>query len=221
MNLVLPSTRNAQGFPALDYLLYKNTNDEELIAELSSDPTSIYLTKLISRLQLLASQVHDHWNVEQRETFITNPESVDRLVNDFLLYYEKYLRAGKLGIPSGVFSGAPLPNHVEAPYSGYLSKSLLIDALIATQSFFNADQGLKDYLEWMEKSSISDRINTHWDAGFKLLTAIDDDLRMQIETDHLKVLKVYDELQKALILLKVDMLQVLSIQVDYVDADGD
>jgi hypothetical protein len=31
----------------------------------------------------------------------------------------------------------------------------------------------------------------------------------------------YDELQRATVLFKVDMLQTLSISVDYVDSDGD
>jgi hypothetical protein len=31
----------------------------------------------------------------------------------------------------------------------------------------------------------------------------------------------YDELQKVVILLKVDMLQAFNVNVDYVDADGD
>ncbi len=35
------------------------------------------------------------------------------------------------------------------------------------------------------------------------------------------MLTAYDELQKAVVLLKVDMLQALNIQVDFVDADGD
>ena len=35
------------------------------------------------------------------------------------------------------------------------------------------------------------------------------------------MLETYDELQKAVVLLKVDMLQVLNIKVDFVDADGD
>ena len=33
--------------------------------------------------------------------------------------------------------------------------------------------------------------------------------------------RAYDELQKAVVLLKVDMLQAFSVNIDYVDADGD
>ena len=35
------------------------------------------------------------------------------------------------------------------------------------------------------------------------------------------MLSSYDELQKVVVLLKVDMLQAFDISTDYVDADGD
>ena len=46
-------------------------------------------------------------------------------------------------------------------------------------------------------------------------------MKSQVEKDNTKMLEAYDELQKAVILLKVDMMQALSISVDYVDSDGD
>ncbi len=39
--------------------------------------------------------------------------------------------------------------------------------------------------------------------------------------DNVQMLTLYDEMQRLVVLLKVDMLQALSINVDYVDADGD
>ena len=42
-----------------------------------------------------------------------------------------------------------------------------------------------------------------------------------METDNVKMLQAFDELQKLVVLLKVDMMQALSISVDYVDSDGD
>jgi hypothetical protein len=42
-----------------------------------------------------------------------------------------------------------------------------------------------------------------------------------IETDNTAMTMSYDELQKAVVLLKVDMLQALNVSVDYIDADGD
>ena len=35
------------------------------------------------------------------------------------------------------------------------------------------------------------------------------------------MLEAYDKIQAAVVLMKVDMLQALNINVDYVDADGD
>ncbi|WP_235297349.1 imelysin family protein [Portibacter marinus] len=221
INLALPSTRVAQGFPALDYMLFDKIKADELVEKLSANDCSAYLDLLISRLQKLATQVNDSWNVEERSSFVQNPESVDRMVNDFLFYYEKYLRAGKVGIPAGVFSGDPLPMNVEAPYSSKYSKNLLLTALNAAQAFFNADNSLADYLEFMDKGEIAIAINNHWEQAKRLLKDIDPSLKDQINENNLQLLEVYDELQKAVVLLKVDMLQALSIQVDYVDADGD
>ena len=42
----------------------------------------------------------------------TATSSVNKLVNDYLFYYEKFLRAGKIGMPAGVFSGDPLSDRV-------------------------------------------------------------------------------------------------------------
>ena len=46
-------------------------------------------------------------------------------------------------------------------------------------------------------------------------------LSEQVTIDNSKMTRAYDELQKAVVLLKVDMLQAFSINIDYVDADGD
>jgi hypothetical protein len=43
----------------------------------------------------------------------------------------------------------------------------------------------------------------------------------QINTNNTEMTRSYDELQIAVVLLKVDMLQAFNISVDYVDADGD
>ena len=48
-----------------------------------------------------------------------------------------------------------------------------------------------------------------------------DNLVEQVETNNTEMLQAFDQLQKNVILLKVDMMQALSISVDYVDSDGD
>ena len=77
-----------------------------------------------------------------KETFIgstdnTASSSVNKLTNDFIYYYEKGLRANKVGIPAGVFSGGPLKGNVEAFYKKDISKELLLEAMDAAIKFYN------------------------------------------------------------------------------------
>ena len=58
-------------------------------------------------------------------------------------------------------------------------------------------------------------------ASDKLANDIDSNYYRQIVSDNNKFLQTYDAIQEVVVLLKVDMLQFLSINVDYVDADGD
>ena len=53
------------------------------------------------------------------------------------------------------------------------------------------------------------------------INELDDDFVSQIENNNIKLLQTYDAIQEIVVLLKVDMLQLLSVTVDYIDADGD
>ncbi|MEX2362733.1 MAG: imelysin family protein, partial [Balneolaceae bacterium] len=127
-NLELPSLNNSQGFPALDYLLFGLAeSDSDILAHYTSNTNAEnyrnYLGDLTSRIDELTSQVLNDWTENYRDEFVQNSanssnSSVDMMVNDYIYYYEKNLRAGKVGIPAGVFSGTPLSTHVEAYYHG-------------------------------------------------------------------------------------------------------
>ena len=152
---------------------------------------------------------------------------------DFIYYYEKGFRANKFGIPAGVFSGGALPDRVEGFYSKNFSKVFALEAMTSIKKFFNGESykdddleglGLKSYLNFVEKDKeefLSDKINAQLIDAEKSINELDNNLSGQIQSDLIKVLKTYDEIQTAVILLKVDMLQALNIAVDYADADGD
>jgi hypothetical protein len=53
------------------------------------------------------------------------------------------------------------------------------------------------------------------------IETLENSFATQIDTDNTAMTMAYDELQKAVVLLKVDMLQAFNVSVDYVDADGD
>ena len=239
-NLELPSERSRQGFPALDYLLYGAAADEAAILARIENESGFrdYVLALASRINALVSAVEEQWLESYREEFVnlsgnSATASVDRLVNDYVFYYEKFLRAGKVGIPAGIFSGTPLPNRVEALYNRSLGKELLLAALDATQDFFNGrrsgetptSNGLSDYLDFLntvkDGADLSQLIDDQFNAARTAINRLNDDLSQQVEDDNSLMLMAYDELQRNVVLIKVDMLQALNISVDFVDADGD
>ena len=70
-------------------------------------------------------------------------------------------------------------------------------------------------------ADLSDLIIAQFEEARVAIELLNTDFTEQIATDNTAMLNAYDELQRNVILLKVDMLQALSIDVDYVDTDGD
>lgn len=226
-NLELPSNTAAQGFPALDYLLFGLSNDA-LTTGSNADAYRSYLSALIARMQMLTNNFANYWTEAERQAFIENDgnsatASIDRTVNDFIFYYEKFLRAGKVGIPAGVFSDDPLADRAESLHGGF-SRELFSAALAASQDFFE-NHGLADYLDALNVERDGEKLSTQIVRQFAAARAKSATISVpfdeQVTADNVLMLELYNELQRNVILLKVDMLQALSINVDYVDADGD
>lgn len=243
VNLELPSEIDRQGFPALDYLLYGVAGDQAAILDFYQNDIDAgnyltYMNQLATRIDDMTQAVLSDWNDGYRDEFINNSgnsalASVDKLTNDFIFYYERHLRAGKIGIPAGVFSGDKLSANVEAFYRKDLSKQLFNRALGATQNFFNGfhynstaeGESMKTYIEYLEvkkdNESLATVINNQFEAARTTAQELSDNFAEQVETDNVKMLATYDQLQFNVVNLKVDMLQAFNINVDYVDADGD
>lgn len=234
-NLELPSNFTVQGFPALDYLLF-GVEDLGVTPEdvIKSESYRSFINVLTNRLLNLSEEVLDDWKIIYRDEFISNDgssatASVDKLINDVLFYYEKFLRAGKIGIPAGNFSTNPIPESVEAFYSEIHSKDLFLTALQHVQDFINgksfdgsiASFGLDDYLNAVDASSIGLAISEQMESAKSTGQLLSKNLSAQVVTDNEKMRATFDRLQVAVPLLKVDMLVALNIKVDFVDADGD
>ena len=234
-----PNNYAAQGFPTIDYLLYGLENEPVKVIDHYKENNKVmnYLGALIEDLAANVKTVNDDWNQVKNE-FVnsvdnTASSNLNMMVNDFIYYYEKGFRANKFGIPAGVFSGGALPDRVEGFYSKNFSKVFALEAMTSIKKFFNGESykdddleglGLKSYLNFVEKDKeefLSDKINAQLIDAEKSINELDNNLSGQIESDLIKVLKTYDEIQTAVVLLKVDMLQALNIAVDYADADGD
>jgi len=235
------NNNDAVGFPAVEYMLYGVGDSKPDVVSYYTTNANLnlnYLSDLIDQMKMLTQMIIDDWNNGYRDEFVNNTEnsatgSINQLVNDFIYYYEKGLRANKIGIPAGNFSNQPFPEKVEAYYHGSGSKVLALEALQAVKDFFqgksynssNDGKGLADYLDALNinnnQEALSSVISEQFITADTKIQALDDSFAQQIETNVNKMFEAYDELQVAVILLKVDMLQALDISVDYVDADGD
>ncbi len=243
-DLTSVNRQDEQGFPAIEFLLYGVAADDQAIIDLylqetANQPYETYLKDLVDRLESLAQAVLDDWKNGYRDAFVNNDgtdatASVNKLVNDYIFYYEKHLRAGKIGIPAGIFSSDKQAEKVEGLYSGR-SKELFMEGLDAMQDFFNGKspnsnltvegEGFNTYLNFLNSVSDVEDLGTLINAQFQVAREqaelLSDDFESQVETDNNLMLQTYDELQKNVVNLKVDMLQALNIRVDFVDADGD
>lgn len=242
-DLSLSSNRDVKGFPALDYLINGlGADDTAIVAkynDANNEATFAYIEVVLADMTSLTTDVIAEWKASYRDIFVANngasaTASVDRFVNDYIFYYEKFLRAGKMGIPLGVFSGSTLPQNIEAYYETEISNELFLEGLNAVQDFFNGKhfnssatgESLASYLDVLNtvkngenlNKIINDQFNTAR-AEVSALTAF----RSEIEnnTTPTDMLLAYDEVQKAVPLLKVDMVSTMSISIDFVDADGD
>ena len=243
-----PNNYSSQGFPAIDYLIHGIASSESDILDiyLTADNSfeinnHLKYLKLVSNQMLeLTNSVIDDWDNSYRDTFISSTEntatsSINMITNDFIYYYEKRFRANKIGIPAGVFSGGTLPDRVEAYYKRSVSKTLAIEALNAITKFFDgvafdndsSQTGLSfsDYVDFLETTKndtpLGDLITDQFEISMTAIGELNDDFTLQLDENKLEMLEAYDKIQAAVVLMKVDMLQALNINVDYVDADGD
>ena len=234
-----PNNYDSQGFPAMDYLLYGLDNDiSKVINHYKNDQKiSNYLGKIIDELVSTTSSINSEWKSTKNE-FVKSIENsatsnLNMLINDFIFYYEKRFRANKFGIPGGVFSSSALPDRVEGFYSKIYSKELAQEAFTSIKNFFNGishenkdviGTGVKSYLDFLDSNKsklLSDDINNQFTTAENSINELNDNFSLQVKDGLIKLLTTYDDIQKAVVLLKVDMLQILNINVDYVDADGD
>tara|TARA_Y200000002_G_scaffold264352_1_gene219539 strand:+ start:139 stop:1332 length:1194 start_codon:yes stop_codon:yes gene_type:complete len=232
---------SSQGLNSIDYLLFGiGENEEEIILKYSNENFKYgkYLKDVVEKMIVLTTDVRSSWNTEFRESFINSTDntatsSINKLVNDFIFYFEKGYRANKIGIPAGVFSDNPLPDRVEAYYGKNYSKILALEATEAIDNFFNgrsindaetSDLSIRDYLDYMEaekEEKLSEKINSQIIKIKDKLSELNTNFSQQITDENLQMLITYDVIQANVVFLKVDMLQSLNISVDYADADGD
>lgn len=241
-NLDLPSNYTAQGFPALDYLVNGVANNDAAIVSFYSNGAEgskriAYLKSITSKMTAIFNSVQTEWNGSYRASFISRTginasSSTSTVVNGFVQNYERTIRSGKFGIPSGsMLNGTVSPETVEAYYKKDISLTLAKTAHQAASDFYNGKSvkngtegpSLKTYLNSLPSSgTLADDINKQFNAITQKLNAIGtENLSSVVQNNNQLMRDVYIEMQKAVLLLKVDMTSALSIAITYTDNDGD
>ncbi|MBF9252149.1 imelysin family protein [Pontibacter sp. 172403-2] len=232
---------DAKGFPALDYLLYGQPTEAEVVALYTSDAKAAnrkkYLQDIASLINQRAETVYTGWTSgNYADTFkkaagTAVGSAVGNIVNELNSDIDLTKRA-KVGIPSGRFTaGSAYPEKVEAYYS-HASLELLKRTIKAEKAVFTGTTasgangpGLDDYLDHVDarynNGPLSDAIEAQFDAALAAAEAVQEPLSEAVATQPQAVTKVYDELQKLIVLTKTDMPAALGVTITYTDNDGD
>lgn len=231
---------DAQGFPAIDYLLHSEDTQEATLQALSNEARLGYLKDVVAALNLATSATAEAWSAtggNYVEQFATNTgtdvgSSLGMLVNTFNQDFE-LLKNGQLGIPLGKRTlGEALPDRVEAYYSG-ISASLAQAHLEAIHELYRgigADgtngPSLEDYLEAINpifdgETPLVEAIATQMQETTTALAALPDPLSETILSQPSLVEAAWDEVQAQVILFKTDMPSALGVLITYQDNDGD
>jgi hypothetical protein len=236
---------SSQGFSGIDYMLHGVGDTKEMVIQkyLNDSNYGEYLKNILAIMTKNTDDIVQDWPT-YKDSFIqssgnSNTSALNMITNDFVYYFEKGLRANKIGIPAGVYSGGnTLPSKVEAYYSSKnsfqdVSKDLAKEAVIASENLFlgKAATGatgpsLKTYLDYIHaadvnKENLSPIIISNFQKAKQAVDLLDSNFINQINKDKLKMLNAFDKLQAIVVNMKTNMLSLLSIQVDYIDADGD
>ena len=247
-NMAVPAAYPRQGFPALDYLINGLAEtDEDILEYYTTDANAAqrlaYIKRITDRMNDLLASVLGEWKGAYRETFVSKTgldisSSTGLMVNTFVLYYERFIRSGKFGIPSGALTssgGTKHPEKVEAYYKRDLSRTLAETAHQAAINFFNgvnvlnAQEGpsFKSYLDALDAkdgatgTALSAIINAQFSVADAKINTLSDNFYEQVQTNNQAMLDAYAEMQKAVRMLKVDMTSAMSVTITYTDNDGD
>ena len=81
----------------------------------------------------------------------------------------------------------------------------------------------QDYIHASDvnKENLSPLIISNFQEAKQAVNQLDANFINQINNDQLKMMNAFNKLQAIVVNLKTNMLSLLSIQVDYTDADGD
>lgn len=245
-NMEVPAAYAQQGFPALDYLINGVASGDTAIVAYYKDAVegpkrTAYIQRITDRMASLLGQVMAEWNGGYKATFVSKTgldlnASTSLMVNGMVMHYERFIRSGKIGIPSGVMvNGVVAPEKVEAFYKNDLSLALAKSSHKAYIDFFNGrafhskteGPSLKTYLDALgTRDNVSGKllteiINEQWNLVELKMNLLMPSFYQQILSNNDAMKEVFNQMQTAVRMLKVDMSSAMSITITFTDNDGD
>ncbi len=221
--------KDKQGFPALDYLFNGlGTTETENFEALTTQHID-YISAVINRISSLTTEVSNSWDEEAKAAFISNTSSslsgsMNIVFDRYVTNFERKIREAKVSIPAGVRSVETQPSKIESLYGSELSKDLLQEAFEGFESFYlgaNDSMSFSDLLQGIGRSDIDLKMKEYIATIFEKISAIDPDLKLQVETDALKLVEIHDAMQSLVGVLKTDIKSSLSLSIITQDNDGD
>lgn len=227
-NFNTTAQERANGFPAIDYMLY---GPDDILTYFMEDAKRLsFLQALVDAMKLKSESLADQWGGSLKTNFVQNGgtalgSSISVQLNESLLYYEDHIRENKVGIPIGRLgpNDSPIPadpTKMEAYYQSLfdgnesftlalLSASIeeMEDIYLGTTSTDTDGQGYDDLLKAREQSSIDEDIKLQFEAIYDQISS-----RTSISGDE----SLYERIQSLVTLYKSDLFPLLNVQ----DADG-
>ena len=227
-NFNTEAQKRANGFPAIDFLLY---GPSDVVAYFNADTNRIsFLSALVTSMQQKSDALANQWSGNLRSNFVDNGgtalgSSISTQLNETLLYYEDHIRGNKVGIPIGRLGPndspiTPDPTKIEAYY----------------QSLFDGNENftlslVKASIEEMEDIYLGETPSKKNEKGYDDLlkvrnqAAVDTDIKARFASIYNKISNrnsisgdnsLYEEVQGLITIYKSELLPILNVQ----DADG-
>ena len=228
-NLSALENSQAIGLSALDFLLYQENSIEYFQTDTNYlNYTYEVIIKIKNDFDLVQNEWTSYVSTFNNATGTSSTSSFSELINSYCQDLELAKNA-KLGIPIGKQSlGIPLPEYIEAKYSGF-SLELLESNIEALHQIYNGlgrtnnanGIGLDDYLIQLDKIDLNENIDATFGSISSQIQILENSLEEEILVNPQALDEIYFQLQELVILIKTDMTSSFGVLITYQDNDGD
>ncbi|MFN0049341.1 MAG: imelysin family protein [Cytophagales bacterium] len=229
------SNRDARGFQALDYLLFRlDDNNTVLLGSFSDAKRMAYLKAVSVELKKNIDKATTNWK-QNRANFIQNDgtavgSSTSELYNSFLSNFEE-LKNFKLRLPLGKNAGQTQTEiaQLECYYSGYSLEMLKANMNAAENTWYGRKQNsisFKGFHTYLSNISGGESLVNQTIAQLKAMNTNMNNipsgrLSSTITSNFTMVEQAYNEISKLTRYWKSDMSSLLGIAITYSSGDGD